>query len=243
MTELRCLTLDGHTLDIRPAPGKRDWMEATPQRFAYRCLPLTLANACGWEILVPETFTAVWTGKPGLDAVILSETRGTPALSHFGNGVLTFHVNALFRTDPGISLMVRGPMNRPKDGIAALDAVVETWWSPFTFTMNWMFTRPHHPVTFEAGEPFCHLLPIDIPAIAATRPIRKPLASEPETKRKLDAWSASREAFNQSLKDIPSEQIKEDWQKHYSQGVDLDGDAPDGRHFTKLRLSPFKDES
>lgn len=39
--------LDGHTLDIRPAPHERAWMDATHQRYAYRCLPLAIANAHG----------------------------------------------------------------------------------------------------------------------------------------------------------------------------------------------------
>jgi Family of unknown function (DUF6065) len=30
---------------------ERAWMDATDQRFAYRCLPLNIANAHGWEIL------------------------------------------------------------------------------------------------------------------------------------------------------------------------------------------------
>ena len=43
--------IDGHHVDIRPAPVERDWMEATNQRYAYRCLPLNIANAYGWEVL------------------------------------------------------------------------------------------------------------------------------------------------------------------------------------------------
>ena len=39
--------IDGHDVDIRPAPVERDWMDATNQRFAYRCLPLNIANAYG----------------------------------------------------------------------------------------------------------------------------------------------------------------------------------------------------
>ena len=41
--------------------------------------------------------------------------------------------------------MVQGPINRPKDGIAALPGIIETDWSPYSFTMNWMFTRPGTP--------------------------------------------------------------------------------------------------
>ena len=34
---------------IRPAPQSRAWMDET-QGFAYRCLPLTIANTTGWFI-------------------------------------------------------------------------------------------------------------------------------------------------------------------------------------------------
>lgn len=148
--KLTAHVVDGHSVDIRPAPVARDWMNATDQRYAYRWLPLSIANAHGWEMLCPSGFTAVWDGGHGLDAVQVTpdaEERA-PALGHFGHGVLTFHVPCLFRTAPGCDLMVQGPINRPKDAIAPLTGVVETDWSPFSFTMNWQFTRANAPVRF-----------------------------------------------------------------------------------------------
>ena len=43
--KLTAYVIDGHTLDIRPAPIERAWMDNTAQRYAYRCLPLSIANA------------------------------------------------------------------------------------------------------------------------------------------------------------------------------------------------------
>ena len=63
--------IDGHHVDIRPAPVERDWMEATSQRFAYRCLPLNIANAYGWEVLCNTSFLATWTGGGGIDAIVI----------------------------------------------------------------------------------------------------------------------------------------------------------------------------
>ena len=119
-------------------------MEATDQRFAYRCLPLNIANASGWEILCPSASKAAWDGGKGIESIqVRAEGEApAPAISHFMQGILTFHVRCLFRTEPGYDLMVQGPINRPKDGIAALCGVIETDWSPLPFTMNWMFTRP-----------------------------------------------------------------------------------------------------
>ena len=38
---------------IRTADRKREWMDDTQDRFAYRCLPLSVANQTGWEVLSP----------------------------------------------------------------------------------------------------------------------------------------------------------------------------------------------
>src|SRR3989442_536780 len=38
---------------LRPASPRRRWMEETTDRFAYRCLPLSIANQHGWEPFCP----------------------------------------------------------------------------------------------------------------------------------------------------------------------------------------------
>ena len=56
--DLICYTHDGWEPRIRPASPKRDWLEGSPERFAYRCLPLAIANAHGWEMPSPCGFEA-----------------------------------------------------------------------------------------------------------------------------------------------------------------------------------------
>jgi hypothetical protein len=188
--KLTAYVVDGHTIDIRPAPADRDWMDNIDQRFAYRCLPLTIANAHGWEILCAAGFIAVWDGGPALAAVTVTPDEGkiSPALSHFGFGVLTFHVPCLFRTELGFDLMVSGPINRPKDAIAPLTGLIETDWSPYSFTMNWQFTRPKTAVRFEKGEPFCHIMPLRRGEIESVKPELRSLSDNPELKRQHDTW-------------------------------------------------------
>jgi hypothetical protein len=138
-------------------------MDAAHVRSPYRCLPLVIANTYGWEILSPVGFTAMWNGGPATDGVVVLPDPGPPppAVSHFGHGILTFKLPFVFRTDPGTDLIVQGPMNQPKDAIAALTGVVESDWGPFSFTMNWKFTRPKTAVRFRKGEAICHLIPIE----------------------------------------------------------------------------------
>lgn len=229
-------------LNIRPAPLERDWMHATHERYAYRCLPLNIANAHGWEILCPAGFAAGWTGKPGLEGVVVQADPDTaaPAVSHFGHGILTFHIPALFRTEPGYDLMIQGPINRPKDGIYGLSGVVETDWTPFSFTMNWVFTRPGILLRFEAGEPICHVFPVRRGDLERLTPDIRPLADDRVLKAEYEAWSASRNNFNADLKTPGSAAQAEKWQKIYYRGETHHGAVePADDHRTRLRLKPF----
>jgi hypothetical protein len=235
----------GHALpDIRPANTRRDWMDASPDAFAYRCLPLTIANGHGWEIRCDCEATATWNGgqRPE-DVTVTSITPGTTTpLAHFGAGVLTFHVNVLFRTEPGTSLWVSGPPNVVKDGIAPLTGIVETDWSPMTFTMNWRFTRPGHPVRFVPGEPFCFFFPLPRHLVSQTEPVVRSLADAPDTEREFRHWSSARGQFNTELdKGGPAREQK--WQKTYHRGrMPLSGTAaPD--HITRVAPKPFVKEN
>jgi hypothetical protein len=234
--------LPSQPLEIRPAPHEREWMDATDSRYAYRCLPLTIANAHGWEVLCSSGFSAWWNGDRGADGVVVTPDHAgqKPAVSHFGYGVLTFHLSAVFRTAPGYDMMVQGPINRPKDAIAPVSGLVETDWTAATFTMNWQFTRPNTVIRFEHGEPFCHIFPTRRGELERLRPELRPIEDNPELKAEFDAWTASRASFLDGLRTPGSEASNAKWQKHYYRGRNLSGsEAAGDDHRTKIRLSPF----
>jgi hypothetical protein len=143
--DLACYVYPGWRPRIRAAPQRRDWMDATPESFAYRCLPLNIANAHGWELLSPCGFEAEWNGGAAVDDVVVRPIRdaaGDAPVALFGQGVLTFHVRGPVPHAAGLQPLGRRPPNAAKDGIAPLTGVIETDWSPYSFTMNWRFTRP-----------------------------------------------------------------------------------------------------
>lgn len=143
-------------MPIVAATRIRDWIDATDQQFARRCLPLLIANQAGWFILNTHALRVTWDGGDGQDALSLewlSSEPLYPALSRFGHGILTWTVPYLFRTPPGVQLLARGPANWPKDGVSALEGLVGTDWSVATFTMNWIMMAVDHGVEFQAGEP------------------------------------------------------------------------------------------
>jgi hypothetical protein len=241
--KLTCYLHPGWAPLIRPAPASRQWMTETPESFAYRCLPLNMANAHGWEILSPCAFDALWTGGTGSDAVQFRFPAGTDPdtapVSLFGQGVLTFHIQGLFRTEPGWSLWIGGSPNQPKDAIQPLTGVVETDWSPYTFTMNWRFTRPNTWVPFAREEPICFFFPVQRDNLANVQPRFEPLEDAPELMAEFKAWSESRNAFQARVTANPPAAPADHWQKLYYRGVRPSGNAGPSDHLTKLRVQPF----
>jgi hypothetical protein len=241
--DLTCYLHPGWEPLIRPAKATRDWMDQTPESFAYRCLPLDIANAHGWEVLTPFAFDACWNGGISVDDIDFRLPDGVQPdlapVSIFGQGVLTFHIFGLFRTPKGWNLWVSGPPNQPKDGIYPLTGVIETDWAPYTFTMNWRFTRPNHWIHFDAQEPTCFLFPVQRAYLEQVKPRFVSMDSDAELMGQFRMWCKSREEFQASVSQkallVPSDK----WQKYYYRGLDMEGRCPAADHRTKLRLAEF----
>lgn len=232
------------SMTLAPATRERPWMEATDQRFANRCLPLLIANQSGWFLIAKHTVRVRWTGgrDPSALAVeLLAGDAPCPAISHFGYGILTWQVPFLFRTPPGYNLLVRGPANWPRDGIAALEGVVEADWSDATFTMNWQMTRRGHTVTFDAGEPIAMLVPQRRGEMEAFRPQLRELASDRDVQERYERWAEDRAWFNDLLRRPGTAEHHRGWEKHYFQGTHAGGEERATGHQTKLALRPFAD--
>ena len=223
------------------APTARAWMDATDERFAYRCLPMLIANQAGWFVLNECSFEATWNGAgdpSGVEIRHLSEEAKGSVTSHFGSGIITWHIPYLFRTSSGYNLLVRGPSNWPKDGVQALEGLVESDWSHATFTMNWKLTRTDHAVRFDKGEPICMLVPQLRGELETFQPELRALASDPELDAGYRTWSESRSTFLGALKRRDPEASYQKWQKDYFQGHMPQG-ASIETHQTVLSLRPF----
>ena len=233
-----------------PAPVQRGWMGATDEQFAKRCLPLLMANQAGWHLLNDREVTVEWDGGSGPGSVVVRHAEAATdardgrllpdqerSMSHFGYGIVTWQVPYLFRTPPGFNLLVRGPANEPKDGIQALEGLVETDWAVATFTVNWKLTRVGVPVTFAVDEPIALLVPQRRGELAAFSPEVRDASSDPELDGGYKAWFDSRTAFVAGQR--AGLCTKAEWQKHYARGRAPGGEeAPE--HELHMRLRAFE---
>ncbi len=242
----------GHGLRWVPATPARDWMDKTGHRNAYHCLPMLMANQSGWLLLNNARVRMRWNGSDGqggiefgyADPVIAAAAaqaradgsgavHGQPAhpCSIFGSGIVTWVMPFLIRTPPGYNLLVRGPANDAKLGIAALEGVVETDWSPIPFSVNWRFTRAGVSATFSAGEPLCMIVPQRRGELERFTPVVRSIDDDPAIAAAWAAWNAARNAAN-AHRDPGG---PPPWQLDYFKGRCPDG-TPAPQHQTRLRL-------
>jgi len=248
--KLTCYQVDPQPAEMVPGAPDREWMDNFADRHPYRCLPLVVANTTGWSLLSPVSFTASWNGGPLTTDIRIDADGDTTrdnlarwVVSHFSGGVLTFHTGYLFRTEEGWDLWAGGPPNHVKDGIQPLVGVVETYWLPFPFTMNWHFTRPGM-ISFKKGEPFCFVFPISHTELDVTQPIVKPIAEDPELMRDYKAWGQSRNNFLTKLSARDEEVVKQGWQRDYFRGRTPEGHISPDNHVNRRRLkAPRKAEA
>lgn len=143
--------LYSHAAVLRPAPEER----AGPQTGE---IPFT---GLGFDLLCPEAFEATWNGGPEAGDVEIrcAADASQGFVRGGGGGRLTFHPGYQFKTESDQVLWARGPVHAAKEGLAPLETLIDSSVLPCTLNPSWRFTRPGRCVRFEAGEPFCTVLP------------------------------------------------------------------------------------
>ena len=150
---------------VVPLTAKRKWMDESREKFAYKCIPLNIANQYGFAVLCPADFTLDWYGgveEKDVDFQVTSEEEyfKDHLHSYFGGGTFTIHVDFIVRTPEGFSTYIRGVPNETKQGLKPLDAIVETDWLSYTFTYNFLLTEPGS-YSFKKGETLFVFFPIE----------------------------------------------------------------------------------
>jgi len=149
--------------EIRPASFKRDWMDGTYNKHAYRCLPLTEANTSGWEMILPHDVVFQWDGGTSVPKVLSGGTITHEVNGHSYEynlvqqsivGMATFTLGWTFKTPPGVWTWITGSPNYVVDGAVPLSASIPSDWWPDEVNMSWIITKVGEPVTFAAGTPF-----------------------------------------------------------------------------------------
>src|SRR6185312_12750040 len=246
-SRLEAFALHACVPSLVPSTADRVWMDVFPERHAYRCLPLSVANAHGWEVLAPGAFEITWNGRSSSGDLSVRPVGDWPAdlpfqdfaRSNFSRGIVTFHTGYLFRTPPGWNLLATGPFNEPRTGIAPLTGIIEADWLPYPFTMNWQMLTAG-TVRFEKDEAFCVVMPIPKNYLPDWELAIHDVADDPVLAAEYKTFRQSREQFMEAVSANDPAAIQAGWQRHYFVGRHPDGTLVDD-HLNKLRLASPRD--
>tara|TARA_B100000085_G_C18555525_1_gene517533 strand:- start:1374 stop:2108 length:735 start_codon:yes stop_codon:yes gene_type:complete len=238
--DIQILNLYENSKDIFPiekSTYKRDWMDAYPNAFAYRCLPLKIANECGWVIKCPVDFDAVYTtdNDPVGSATVTIKGSGDDEkyknyiMSHFGRGVITFSLPFILKTPEPWCIWARGYPNHYKENVSFLEGIVETYWLHSTFTYNIRLVEKNKVVSFKKGEPLIFMTCININDINKSSMCHNSMDNYPELQEGYDKWNVSRAKFNADKNRGPN-----DWQKDYQKGLNYK-DKTEDKHLTNIK--------
>lgn len=202
------LPSQGKTLyNVQLPSKKRKWMDVN-NGHAYKCLPLVVANGFGWEIINPIEFEATWNGsEPPQNSILFKFSSSTAEektfidsnqiSSHFGNGIITFSsLNFIIKTTKNHNIFLKGPTNHFKHGAHALEAIMESDWLPYTFTLNWKITKPNVLIKFEKGEPLACLFPFPRNYLESFEAIEVVGDKNSEFNKEHELWANKRKELN-----------------------------------------------
>lgn len=216
-------------ISIQPMSIKRDWMDETPEKHAYRCFPVTQANMIGWSLSCTKDIRFIWNGinNTSSDNVIILEGQ---EFTYTGRGQSSVSINTglVFRSEQNISLFTINPVNYYNPNFETMSSLISTSWLDTGFPLAIKAKIPNQEITIKSGTPLATIVPISLTAMDNTT-INIFDYSDPDRKRELahKTYGEAAQKINQAGK----------WTDWYRDAVNEKGDSL-GSHETKvLRLS------
>jgi hypothetical protein len=158
-----------HRVVIEQTKIKRDWMEDTDDRHAYKCFPVSMANSIGWSISFLDDIEFIWDGISDTtpDHVkILKDPAGVCATSR-GSATVSFYTGLFFKTDKNTSLLSIVPPNYFIDGAVPFTSIMSTSFYWDALPVAWRITHANEKILIPAGTPIATIIPISLTGLGS----------------------------------------------------------------------------
>jgi hypothetical protein len=229
MLNLTAEKLLGSQVNISPMSIKRDWMDATPEKHAYRCFPVTTANMVGWNLSCDQDIRFIWNGinDTSSDNVTIIDGKD---FTYTGRGQSSVSINTglIFRSDSNISLLTINPVNYFNSKFETIASVISTSWLDNAFPLAIKAKIPNEEILIKAGEPVATIIPISLSAMDKTE-IQIFDYSDPDNIRQ-----EKNKSYGDASQKVNSSGEWTDW---YRNATDENGISIGKHEVTKLRLS------
>lgn len=229
MIKLVAYQIGTETATVEPLQVTRDWMDATPEKHAYHCFPVTQANTVGWTISMPVDVKFIWNGindTSGSNVTILEGDH----LVYTGRGQssVSFNTNLLFRSDNNISLLTMTPPNYFNPDYEVIGSVISTSFFRNPLPLAIKALTPNKEITIKAGTPIATILPISLSELKDSVIEVKKFPQE-----EMHEWNEKNKAYGDAAQVFST---KGQWTDWYRDAVDQDGNKIGEHEAKSLKL-------
>lgn len=184
----------GHPVKIEQTRIQRDWMDATDNKHAYKCFPVSQANTIGWSISFLHDIEFIWDGISDTlgNHVKILKDEGNVSYTTRANATISFESGLYFKTKQDMSILSISPPNYFIDGASAFTSIISTSFFPDSYPIAWRITKPNTPILIPAGMPVATLIPISVGSLCdiELNIQNKAFIQEPENEalEKAEVW-------------------------------------------------------
>ncbi len=159
----------GSKINISPMSIKRDWMDLTPEKHAYRCFPVTQANMVGWNLSCDEDIVFSWNGINDTSGDNITIIQGTDFMyTGRGQSTVSFMTGLIFRTEENISFMTINPVNYFNEDFETMSSVISTSFYDNDYPLAIKARTPNKEIIIKAGTPIATVIPMSLGALDNT---------------------------------------------------------------------------
>jgi hypothetical protein len=152
-----------------PLSVKRDWMDDTFDKHAYRCLPVSIANTLGWTFSYPSDISFIWDGDPSSEDGHVKILSGEEyVFTNRANATISFNSGLTFQTEENVSLLMMPVPNQFIEGVQGFTTIISTSVLKPPIPYAWKITKANEVITIPANTPIVSIIPIGLTNIQDT---------------------------------------------------------------------------
>jgi hypothetical protein len=155
--------VNGASFNIAPMSIKREWMDVTSEKHAYRCFPVTQSNVIGWNIFSTKDIEFIWDGINDQTSDHI-EIIQSPLGSYSGRGQssISFQTGLIFRTDSDISIFTINPVNYFNNEFETMSSLITTSFYDNPLPLAIKAKTANKNIVIKAGTPLATIIPISL---------------------------------------------------------------------------------
>jgi len=219
--------MQGSIFKIEPMSIKRDWMDLTSEKHAYRCFPVTQANVVGWNISCIEDIVFTWDGVNDQTDQHVKITSPEGSYSGRGQSSISLNTGLVFRTDPDISILTINPVNYFNDDFETMSNLISTSFYDNPLPLALKAKKANQETIIKAKTPIATIIPISLTSLNNTT-IEIVAYSDPDRKRERANIN-----YGNAAQVINSSGEWTDW---YREGIDEKGNLIGSHEVKTLKL-------